>query len=297
MIQWILWNILKGAEYLNELGFAHGDLKAGNVFLRDSSVSIAFPDVHIGDFGSVVQGIHHPTHDFLLLPSGVTTTLQYCAPEMLIESSRRSKQIPHLPGLTSQIDVWSIGCILAEWYLQTMLFPCPFTEHDYPSLPFSQRKQFRYLWKALGPSFFVPRSTTPSRSTLALQTAYQSCVLYETSLEQPRPLSGDDELLPKPLTTTMMSDSSSSFKSTLSKLLFELHQTDSLAEDLLCHMLAPFPEERWTISKCLEHAWFDPVRSYFTTKSTTVTYGSSVTSSSSSSSSSSMDVTMSDSPC
>jgi len=95
--------ILEGLAALHGLWFAHRDLTPNNILL-----SFATGTARIGDFG-MARTIGHPNRP--LTP--MCTTLWYRAPELLYGA----KYYGHT------VDIWSIGCIVAEMLLRRPLFP------------------------------------------------------------------------------------------------------------------------------------------------------------------------------
>ncbi len=94
-IQYFLYQMLRGLKYVHSAGVLHRDIKPSNILLN------ADMDVKLCDFG-LSRGV-----DFETDPTMSTTyvaTRWYRAPELLLMWDQASKAL----------DVWSIGCILAE---------------------------------------------------------------------------------------------------------------------------------------------------------------------------------------
>lgn len=99
----VMRQILEGVCFLHKHGVMHRDLKPSNI-LVDTKAAAA--QIKLCDFGLSKQsssGPHTP---------GVVT-LWYRAPEVLIGDTAYS----------SAIDMWSVGCIMAELVLGHVLFP------------------------------------------------------------------------------------------------------------------------------------------------------------------------------
>ena len=93
--------ILMGMEFVHRQGVCHRDLKPENILMNAEGV------VKICDFGSAK----------VLSPNGLNTpyivSRYYRAPELILACS----------DYTTAIDVWAIGCILAEFLTRRPIFP------------------------------------------------------------------------------------------------------------------------------------------------------------------------------
>ena len=93
--------ILQGMAYVHSKGVCHRDLKPENILMNDKGV------VKICDFGSAK----------VLSENGLNTpyivSRYYRAPELILACS----------DYTHAIDVWAIGCILAEFLTLRPIFP------------------------------------------------------------------------------------------------------------------------------------------------------------------------------
>lgn len=101
-VQNIARQIVSALSYLREVGVVHCDLKPENILLDENP---AGGRVKIIDFGCSVfhQGQHH--HRYV-------QSRWYRAPEVILGAT-----------YGCPIDMWSLGCILAELYKGTPLFP------------------------------------------------------------------------------------------------------------------------------------------------------------------------------
>ncbi|XP_011145946.1 cyclin-dependent kinase 4 isoform X2 [Harpegnathos saltator] len=92
--------ILCGVEFLHSHRIIHRDLKPQNLLVtRDGRIKIA-------DFGLA------KTYDFEMRLTSVVVTQWYRAPEVLLGCS-----------YATPVDIWSVGCIMAELYKLEPLFP------------------------------------------------------------------------------------------------------------------------------------------------------------------------------
>lgn len=103
-VKGLLYQLLEGTRYCHENRILHRDLKPQNLLL-DHNGSL----LKIADFG-LARGFGIPVTGF----SHEVVTLWYRAPDVLLGSTVYS----------TPIDMWSVGCIMAELYLVgSPLFP------------------------------------------------------------------------------------------------------------------------------------------------------------------------------
>lgn len=100
-IRKIISSVAEGLLFLHENDIIHRDIKPSNILIDENCI------VKLCDFGS--SRIYIPNK---LFTSGIGTKW-YKAPEILLGKKNYNKQI----------DVWSLGCILAELFLLEPLFP------------------------------------------------------------------------------------------------------------------------------------------------------------------------------
>lgn len=98
--------ILNGVDFLHSNRIVHRDLKPQNLLVTNDG------HIKLADFGLA------KTYDFEMQLTSVVVTLWYRAPEVLL-------------GLTyaTPVDIWSVGCIIAELYKLSPLF-CGTSEGD-----------------------------------------------------------------------------------------------------------------------------------------------------------------------
>lgn len=97
-------DILEGLEALHREGIYHRDLKPGNILLSQDFTA------KICDFGSAISESDRANGRF-----GIEGfTMWYKAPELLMGER----------GYGAEIDIWSLGCVVAELVQGAPLFPC-----------------------------------------------------------------------------------------------------------------------------------------------------------------------------
>ncbi|BHF58261.1 Mitogen-activated protein kinase 3 [Sparganum proliferum] len=97
--------MLRGLKYIHSANVLHRDLKPSNILLNRMC------DLRICDFG--LARIADPECDQAGLLTEYVATRWYRAPEIMLTSK----------VYTKAIDLWSVGCILAEMYSNRVLFP------------------------------------------------------------------------------------------------------------------------------------------------------------------------------
>jgi len=104
-ICYFLYQILRGLKYIHSANVLHRDLKPSNLLLNTTC------DLKICDFG--LARVADPEHDHTGILTEYVATRWYRAPEIMLNSK----------GYTKSIDIWSVGCILAEMLTNRPLFP------------------------------------------------------------------------------------------------------------------------------------------------------------------------------
>lgn len=93
---------MEGAKYLHDNSIIHRDLKIANILMNKKG------EVKLADFGLARKQLPNQNSNYTVK----VVTLWYRAPELLF--GQRS--------YTTQIDMWSIGCIFAELVTGSNLF-------------------------------------------------------------------------------------------------------------------------------------------------------------------------------
>ncbi|XP_015782920.1 mitogen-activated protein kinase 1 [Tetranychus urticae] len=104
-ICYFLYQILRGLKYIHSANVLHRDLKPSNLLLNTTC------DLKICDFG--LARVADPEHDHTGFLTEYVATRWYRAPEIMLNSK----------GYTKSIDIWSVGCILAEMISNRPIFP------------------------------------------------------------------------------------------------------------------------------------------------------------------------------
>ncbi|XP_073348016.1 serine/threonine-protein kinase MAK-like [Pagrus major] len=97
----ILFQVLSGLAFVHKHGYFHRDMKPENLLCMGPEL------VKIADFGQAREIRSQPPY------TEYVSTRWYRAPEVLLKSNSYS----------SPIDIWAVGCIMAELYTLRPLFP------------------------------------------------------------------------------------------------------------------------------------------------------------------------------
>lgn len=104
-ICYFLYQILRGLKYIHSANVLHRDLKPSNLLINGNC------DLKICDFG--LARVADPNLDDAGLLTEYVATRWYRAPEIMLNSR----------GYSKSIDIWSVGCILAEMISGRPIFP------------------------------------------------------------------------------------------------------------------------------------------------------------------------------
>jgi len=104
-VQFFIYQVLRGLKYMHSANVIHRDLKPRNLLVNSNC------DLKICDFG--LARVDDPANRDRCTMSNYIATRWYRAPEILLEKRR----------YTRAVDMWSVGCILAELLLRKPLFP------------------------------------------------------------------------------------------------------------------------------------------------------------------------------
>ena len=158
-----LFQLLRGIAYCHQHRVLHRDLKPQNLLINRDGV------LKIADFG-LARAFGIPVKSY----THEVVTLWYRAPDVLMGSRKYS----------TQVDIWSIGCIMAEMITGQPLFPgsneqdqlhrifkglgTP-TIHDWPTLPdLPEYKADFYLYPTQSWATLVPGIDSPGADLISL---------------------------------------------------------------------------------------------------------------------------------
>jgi len=104
--QYFLYQILRGLKFLHSANVMHRDMKPSNLLINENC------DLKICDFG-LARLTYPEEQDLLDDMTQYVVTRWYRPPELLLSSRE----------YTNAVDMWSVGCILAEMIGRRPLFP------------------------------------------------------------------------------------------------------------------------------------------------------------------------------
>ena len=110
-IQNIIYNIARGLSYMHSENIMHRDLKPENILisLNDINIKNNIIKIKIADFGAAKEIPQYKDESL----TDYICTRWYRAPECVLKSKHYDEKI----------DVWALGCIMAELYNLRPLFP------------------------------------------------------------------------------------------------------------------------------------------------------------------------------
>lgn len=115
----MVYQLIKGLAHCHKHGVMHRDLKPQNLLVDDTSMTLKIADLGLGRAFSIP--VKSYTHEIV--------TLWYRAPEVLLGTTHYS----------TPVDMWSVGCIMAELVRKQPLFPGD-----------SEWQQLLHIFKLLG---------------------------------------------------------------------------------------------------------------------------------------------------
>ncbi|VVC27767.1 Hypothetical protein CINCED_3A014110 [Cinara cedri] len=139
-IKCLMGQLLKAVEHLHDNWILHRDLKTSNLLLSHKGI------LKVGDFG-LAREYGSPLKSY----TPVVVTLWYRSPELLLGAKEYS----------TPIDIWSVGCIFAEFLLMEPLFTGK-TEYDQLKKIFSTfGTPNEKVWPGYSSLSFVTKASMP----------------------------------------------------------------------------------------------------------------------------------------
>jgi len=107
--QYVIYQVLKALKYMHTADLVHRDLKPSNLLLNEEC------HMKVADFGLArsIKALQGASQDSSSALTDYVATRWYRAPEILLGSTQYTKAV----------DMWSLGCILAEMIGGKPLFP------------------------------------------------------------------------------------------------------------------------------------------------------------------------------
>ncbi|KAG2199393.1 hypothetical protein INT47_001575 [Mucor saturninus] len=209
-IQQLAKQLFTSVAFLHDLKLVHTDLKPENILLvnpPDKQASLSSTDIRLIDFGSATfEKDYH---------SAVVSTRHYRAPEIILGL-----------GWSYPCDIWSIGCILVEFFTGDALFQT----HD-------NLEHLAMMHSVLGP---IPLAMILAANKEAQKFFYK-----------------ESKKLKYPITkTTRQSKKYVSALKPLSEMIVPNNLHNNCLLDLLTKMLVYEPSQRITARDALRHPFF-----------------------------------------
>jgi cyclin-dependent kinase 8/11 len=236
----VTYQLLNGLAHLHENGVLHRDIKPDNVLLTQRGV------VKIGDFG--LARIYREALDTMLRNNLVVVTLWYRAPELLLGT--------HHYGCA--IDVWAVGCILAELLTLRVLFQ----SQEREPIDLFQADQVAAVFKVLGPPTAEDWPLARDMPNWHLAAVLEANAMAEADARGIRPGASVRDRLYRALFDPPRPPPPPGKPPPPAPPPSQTPLMDSRRElvfDLLCGLLAYDPSQRLTARQALSHAWFHDV--------------------------------------
>ena len=134
-IPWIIYQILKGLNYLHSSRIMHRDIRPSNILLNEEGDIKICGFKNATSFDDYENTFRGEINDF----TSEKGILNYTAPEILA-SKKKNKG-----NYNEKIDLWGVGCIMAELYTKIIPF--------FPSLKNNKKKwisQMNGIFKKIG---------------------------------------------------------------------------------------------------------------------------------------------------
>jgi mitogen-activated protein kinase 15 len=104
--RYVIWQLLNALKFVHSANISHRDIKPSNILIDKNCT------IKLADFGlaRLMQDIEKYVDPVL---TDYVATRWYRAPEVLLGA----------PKYDQGIDIWGVGCIIAEVYISKPLFP------------------------------------------------------------------------------------------------------------------------------------------------------------------------------
>ena len=102
----IIYSITSGLSHMHSNGIMHRDLKPENILIRGNEIKIA-------DFGTAKEIPKYNSYNDIDSMTDYICTRWYRAPELVLKSKNYNEKV----------DIWALGCIMAELYNLRPLYP------------------------------------------------------------------------------------------------------------------------------------------------------------------------------
>nr|XP_002122993.1 dual specificity protein kinase CLK2 [Ciona intestinalis]XP_018667219.1 dual specificity protein kinase CLK2 [Ciona intestinalis] len=215
-VRHMAFQLVWAVKFLHDNHITHTDLKPENILFRDSLCELRYnpskrrderqlvsSDIRLIDFGSATfDNEHHST---------VVSTRHYRAPEVVLEL-----------GWNQSCDVWSIGCIIFEFYMGITMFQT----HD-------NREHLAMMERILGP--------IPSRM---IKKSRKQKYFYHNRLDWDEHSSGGKYVR-------------ENCKPIMRYIQRKDHPEHMKLIDLIARMLEYDPTKRISLAEAINHSFFD----------------------------------------
>ena len=131
LLKSLTYQLLNGVLYLHSCHILHRDLKPANILITSSGI------VKVGDLG-LARLVYEPLQS-LFSGDKVVVTIWYRAPELLLGAKHYTKAI----------DIWAVGCVIAELASLRHIFKGEEAKMDKKNIPF-QRDQLLKIFEVRG---------------------------------------------------------------------------------------------------------------------------------------------------
>ena len=131
LLKSLTYQLLNGVLYLHSCHILHRDLKPANILITSSGI------VKVGDLG-LARLVYEPLQS-LFSGDKVVVTIWYRAPELLLGAKHYTKAI----------DIWAVGCVIAELASLRPIFKGEEAKMDKKNIPF-QRDQLLKIFEVRG---------------------------------------------------------------------------------------------------------------------------------------------------